>query len=170
MSLFTDKQAASLLLSAKANAIGHTRVGRSGRALTNVVLGASALLSYIASYSGLNSLVSKGWVSIFALAAGLSTTAAIFLLTTLKPGDHLQAGSAYENIYLRTVNEGENDTNLAQLRSSFIDIVSSVGNRGIALSRHATENGEKKARADLHLEPPQADLLSRDGVIGLPKL
>ena len=59
----------------------------------------SAVLGYVAGFSGLVNLVGKTWVSLIALAAGISTTGVILALTTLKYSDHLRAAAEYELLY-----------------------------------------------------------------------
>jgi hypothetical protein len=81
--------------------LAHAAVGHRGRWVTNSLLVLSAALGYIAGFNGLAGLVSKVWISVIALAAGLSTTLAILALTMLKSGEHMRASAKYENIHLR---------------------------------------------------------------------
>jgi hypothetical protein len=69
MSLPVSKKLASLLFSEKANQLAHARIGARGRRWTNGLLVLSAVLGYVAGFSGLVNLVGKTWVSLIALAA-----------------------------------------------------------------------------------------------------
>ena len=64
---------ASLLLSEKANQLGHDSIGTRGRRLTRVLLVLSALLGYLAGVTGLTDLVGKTAVAVLGIAAGVIT-------------------------------------------------------------------------------------------------
>jgi hypothetical protein len=93
----------SLLWSAKANELGHGYLGTRGRRWSTIFIYVSGILGYVAGFSGLADLISTRWVSAIALAAGVSTTVLILLLTTLKADAHLRAAGKYQSIYLGTV-------------------------------------------------------------------
>jgi hypothetical protein len=82
MGEFTDNTIASLLFAEKLSFLAHLSIGQRGRRFTNIILGISGLLGYAAGFGRLTRLVGGTAVSIIALAAGLSTTAAIMLTRT----------------------------------------------------------------------------------------
>jgi hypothetical protein len=128
------------------------------------MLAVSALLGYAAGFSGLTNLVGKTWVGLIALAAGLSTAAVILLLTTLKPNDHLRAGAAYQDIYLRTVQQGLNDDNLWRLQDEFRKTAADTNKDGIGLSLSAIRKFREAARSELRQEPELPALDDRSAI------
>lgn len=159
ISLPTLKDVASLLLSEKANQLGHASIGSRGLFWTTVFLAISALLGCVAGSTGLADLISKTWVSAIALAAALSTTIVILLLTTLKYDAHLRAQTKYEDLYLRTVGcdvtttEGQKLFNVLWRR--FRRIVSEVNAEKASLNPRQVTRFEAKAREQLPNEDMQ---------------
>lgn len=153
MSVPVSKKLASLLFSEKANQLAHARIGARGRRGTNGLLVLSAVLGYFAGFSGLVNLVGKTWVSLIALAAGISTTGVILALTTLKYSDHLRAAAEYELLYLRTirVEEGtpEGQQRFSELWEAFEQVVDRVHAAGAALNPDQVTRYEEEARAAL---------------------
>jgi len=144
MSLPRSKDVADLLLSEKANQLGHARIGERGRFWTNTFLLISTLLGIAAGATGLADLISNREVGIIALAATLSTAFAFYLFTTLKYDAHLRAQGKYEDLYLRTlecnVETEEGVVLYAALRRDFRRIVNEVNNDRASLkSRQVTK-------------------------------
>lgn len=144
---------ASLLISEKANQLGHNAKGDQGRWWTNSFLGFSAILGAVAGSTGLADLVSKTWVSIIALAATASTTVAICLLTTLKYDAHLRAQGKYEDLFHQTVrcdiNTRDGAALFDRLWNDFGDAVREVNGERASLSNRRVQKYEKKARNEL---------------------
>jgi hypothetical protein len=143
----------SLLISEKANQLGHNAKGNQGRRWTNILLGFSALLGVFAGSTGLADLVSKMWVSIIALAATATTAAVIFLLTTLKYDAHLRAQAKYEDLFHQTVrcdiSTPDGAALFAHLWDDFGDIVREVNGERASLSNRQVLKYENKARNEL---------------------
>lgn len=144
---------ASLLISEKANQLGHNAKGNQGRWWTNSFLGLSMLLGAVAGSTGLANLVSKTWVSIIALAATASTAVAISLLTTLKYDAHLRAQGKYAGLFHQTVrcdiNTPDGVALFDLLWNDFGDVVGEVDSERVSLSNRQTRKYEKKARNEL---------------------
>lgn len=153
MSQPTSYAKASLLISEKANQLGHNAKGNQERWWTNGFLGLSALLGVVAGSAGLADLVSKTWVSIIALAATASTAVAISLLTTLKYDAHLRAQGKYAALFHQTVRCDINTPNgVAQfdlLWKNFGDVVGEVDCEQVSLNNNQTRKYEEKARNEL---------------------
>src|ERR1700757_3402991 len=101
MALPDSTEVASLLYVAKANALGHGSIAVRDRRLITALLMLSTVLGLSAGSTGLTDLLSKKWISVIALAAGISTGLVILAFTTLKPERHVRAKAEYEAIYLR---------------------------------------------------------------------
>jgi hypothetical protein len=150
---------ASLLISEKANQLGHNAKGNQGRWWANSFLGLSALLGAVAGSTGLADLVSKTWVSIIALAATASTTVAISLLTTLKYDAHLRAQGKYAALFHQTVrcdiNTPDGVVHFDLLWKNFGDVVGEVDGERVSLNNSQTRKFERKARNELGDEEMQ---------------
>ena len=144
---------ASLLISEKANQLGHNAKGDQGRWWTNSFLGLSAVLGAVAGSTGLADLVSKTWVSIIALAATASTTVAICLLTTLKYDAHLRAQGKYEDLFHQTVQCNINTPDgvelFKHLWNDFGNVVREVNGERASLSNRQVRKYEKEAKNEL---------------------
>lgn len=157
MSLPTDRVKTSLLISERANYLGHNAKRAQGQRWTNSIVGLSALLGVVAGSTGLADLVSKTWVSIIALAAAASSTVAISLLQTSKSDAHQRAQAKYEDLYQRT---GECDINAPggealfdRLYEEFRDIVKEVNEKDHAsLKNWQTKRFWKKAKNQIKEE------------------
>lgn len=150
------KNVASLLLAAKANALGHASMAVRERWLTNGFLILSAVLGYVAGFNGLADLVSKTWVSVIALAAGLSTTIVILALTMLKPRDHQRAQAEYDGLFMRTVGcdlrSANGSASFDKVWDDFISVVHDIDKAGIPLTSNQVSKFAKKARKALPTE------------------
>jgi hypothetical protein len=159
MSQPTSYAKASLLISEKANQLGHNAKGNQGRWWTNGFLGLSALLAAVAGSTGLADLVSKTWISVIALAATASTAVAISLLTTLKYDAHLRAQGKYAALFHQTVRCDINTTDGAALFDllwkNFGNVVGEVDGERVSLNNSQTRKFEKKARNELRDEEMQ---------------
>jgi hypothetical protein len=89
-------------------------------------------------------------VSVIALAAGVSTTILILLLTSLKFDAHLQAQGKYQAIYLGTVPCGVNTTGgeqrLNEMWGAFTEVVKEANSGGYALTPGQVRKYEAEAR------------------------
>jgi hypothetical protein len=162
------KERASLLLSEKANQLGHASIGVRGRSWTNGFLVLSALLACVAGSTGLADLISKTWVSVIALAASLSTTVVILLLTTLKYDAHLRAQTKYQDLYLRTVGcdieAYEGNVLFDTLWEDFRRVVEEVNQERASLTPRQVNKFENKAKELL----PDIDYRQRAKILSEP--
>lgn len=147
---------ASLVLSEKANQLGHDSIGTLGRRLTSVLLVLSAILGYLAGITGLTDLVGKTAVAVIGIAAGVTATCAILALTMLKSGEHIRIAGEYELLFSRTVrlDKGtpEDQLRLQEFREAFDRVAEKSRIAGISLSNGQVIRYERRARAILALE------------------
>lgn len=155
---------ASLVLSEKANQLGHDSIGTWGRRLTSALLILSAILGYLAGVTGLTGLVGKTAVAVLGIAAGVTTTSAILALTMLKSGEHLRIAGEYELLFIRTVrlDEGTSGDQLRhqEFREAFDRVVEKSRTAGISLSNGQVARYEGQARAILALEAGEANAVN----------
>lgn len=159
-----DVSKASLVWSAKANELGHGYIGARGRRWSTVFMFVSGILGYVAGFSGLADLVSKTWVGAIALAAGVSTTILILLLTTSKSDSHRQAEGKYQLIYLGAVacdmstTRGKN--HLEDMRRAFTELVREINAGGYGLTPGQVKKYKALAKEELSNTIP--DKYARD--------
>jgi hypothetical protein len=152
---------ASLLLSMKANQLGHDSVGGRGRRATSVLLVLSALLGYLAGVTGLADLIGKTVVAVLGILAGVSTTGAILALTMLKSGDHLRVAGEYELLFSKTVRHDEEKPEARvqhqELREAFDRVVEKTRTAGTSLTNGQVLRYERQARTALASEAGEAN-------------
>jgi hypothetical protein len=141
---------ASLLLSEKANQLGHDSIGTRGRRLTRVLLVLSALLGYLAGVTGLTDLVGKTAVAVLGIAAGVITTGAILALTMQKSDEHLRIAGEYELLFLKSARlverNPEDQLRHREFREEFDRVVEKSRIERISLSNGQVIRFEKQAR------------------------
>jgi hypothetical protein len=154
---------ASLLLSAKANQLGHDSIGTLGRRLTQGLLILSAILGYLAGVTGLTDLVGKTTVAVLGIAAGVTTTSAILALTMQKPDEHLRIAGEYELLFSRSaqLNERnpEDQRRYRELREEFDRVVERSRLVRISLSNGQVSRCEGQARDILASAAGEANAL-----------
>ena len=154
----------SLVLSEKANQLAHDAIGILTRRLTTSLLVLSAVLGYVAGFTGLADLAGKTAVIVLGLLAGVVSTGAVLALTTFKPGDHLAIAGQYEQLLWATTSLAgrEEDAKLEQYLREFMRVVEKTRDRGIPLSNGQVRKYEKEAKEDLGWDfdkfSPQATL------------
>ena len=162
------KEQASLLLSEKANQLGHASIGARGRRWTIGFLVLSTLLACIAGSTGLADLINKTWASVIALAASISTAGVILLFTTLKYDAHLRAQSKYQDLYLRTlacdVATRKGKALFEVLWEDFRRVVNEVNQEGASLAPGQVSKFEDKAREEL----PNKDIQEKAEILPKP--
>lgn len=150
-----DTEKVSLLWSAKTNALGHNYLGARGRRWSTTFMYVSGILGYVAGFSGLAGLISTRWVSVIALAAGVSTTVLVLLLTTLKPDAHLHAAGKYQDIYLGTVpcdpNTSQGQARYGAMYDAFSEVVREVNHGKYALTPGQVKKYRALAWGELNL-------------------
>jgi hypothetical protein len=153
MGLPASREVAELLLSAKANALGHNSVGIGARRLLNVLLVTSLVLSVVAGFTGLRDILSKTCIGAISLTAAIATTVVIFALTTLKPEKHLRAQAEYEGIYIEALGSddgtAEGEERFEKCWNDFQRVEKQTDLDGIPLSRRQVNKYMNMARAEL---------------------
>jgi hypothetical protein len=153
MSAPSGKNYYSLLLSLKANAIGHSVAATRGRFLTTMTMVLSVILSTTAGSTGFLNLANRTWSSATALAAALSSALAIVILREVKTAEHMRAQADYEDLYLSSLGiEPEKPDDHLFYRSRwdrFQKIVHDVNVAGIPLTARQVKKSEAKARKAL---------------------
>jgi hypothetical protein len=114
----------------------------------------SAVLGFLAGVSGLADLVGKFWVSVIALAGGISTACLILAFTMLKPSDHVRFAGEYAKLYWLTVEIDDQATpkgrsKLQEYRKAFFEVEGKTRDAGIALTPSQVKKYEEEARAAL---------------------
>lgn len=154
---------ANLLLSAKANQLGHDSIGTLGRRLTQGLLILSAILGYLAGVAGLTDLVGKTAVAVLGIAAGVTTTSAILALTMQKPDEHLRIAGEYELLFSRSAQlderNPEDQRRYRELREEFDRAVEKSRVVGISLSNGQVSRCEGQARDILASAAGEANAL-----------
>jgi hypothetical protein len=156
MALPDSTEVASLLSAAKANALGHGSIAVRDRRLITALLVLSTVLGLAAGSTGLTDLLSKKWISVIALAAGISTALVILAFTTLKPERHVGAQAEYEDIYLHTL-PCNVDTDAGILLyednyAKFLRIANEMNTGGTSLTRGQVKKFERVAIKELPKE------------------
>lgn len=153
MSAPSGKNYHNLLLSLKANAIGHSSAATRGRLLTTITMVLSVILSTTAGSTGFLNLANRTWSSAIALAAALSSAIAIVTLREVKAAKHMRAQADYEDLYLSSlgIEPEKPDDHLfyRNIWDVFQQIVHDVNVAGIPLTARQVKKSEAKARKAL---------------------
>lgn len=153
MSAPSGKNYDSLLLSLKANAIGHGTAATRGRLLTTMTMVLSVILSTTAGSAEFLNLASKTLSSVIALAAALASAIAIVTLREVKAAEHLRAKAEYEDLHLSSLGiEPEKPDDHLFYKSRwelFQRVVHDVNVAGIPLTIRQVKKSEDKARKEL---------------------
>lgn len=156
-----DREIASYLFSEKVNYLAHVNVGKLQRAGIIALLAVSAVLSYIAGSVGLSD-VSKTWVSVVTLAAGVTSTLVLCLVPSANWRNHLRVGSDYEALYQDTIvcrmgNGKVDEERLTALREQFRDLTEEARKAEVQLGDRQIKRYERRARRELPDDIRKAD-------------
>jgi hypothetical protein len=156
VALYSSLELASLILSTRANRLGHNDLGVRGRRTGTALLVVSGVSSLAATITGLGEIIGKAGIGVLAAVATVSTWLAIFVLTTFKSADHLRAAGAYARVYsdLVGLNEStpEGVARREELRAAFLQIGRDTDAGNYGLTNKQQDKYMERARKGLEAE------------------